>query len=113
MTILFHGTSRSFLDAILEAGVDEPSYWEDLSAAQSYADQFSDGIIIAVDSSRLLDAGLEANVQLAECYQDDDPEMYDRWISSPQTWEDSIDFFGSAVCQSRVRVEQDDIMGIA
>ena len=109
MTIFYHGTTKENLDAILEEGVNGPSYWGTRNEAEPYAD----GVLFAVDASRFSDDLLAPNNLLIESLRDDDPvgnaEVLTEWQTCPQTWEDSLRIFGSVRYDGNIDVYDNDL----
>lgn len=65
--ILFHGTSSSNIESMLENGVQPDSYWGTLEQARSFSDSFNDGVIIQADID---DEDLQASLLMAESLYD-------------------------------------------
>jgi hypothetical protein len=99
--MVYHGTFSDNLDDILENGIEAPSYWGPLETAKDYGD------LIFTKPAQELE--LEPNNQLADAYEDIDPEVYTKWYSKDRSWEDSIRWFGGAVTNNHISVDRSDI----
>lgn len=107
--VLYHGTSRRYLPSILTNGLEPPTYWGDERKAHEYANEFADGVVIAIPLSRFDASLLRPNENFVEIYQDEDPELYDEWMASGQTWQDSLNFFDSVVYHGVLEITQEDL----
>jgi len=102
--MVYHGTFIDNLDDILANGIDAPSYWGTLNTAQAYGD-----LIFKKPATEL---DLQPNDQLADAYEDVDPDLYDEWYSKPRDWKDSIEFFDGAVSNNHIIVDRNDIVHV-
>ena len=108
--ILYHGTSKKFLSDIIHDGLIPPSSWGEKWKAQNYADEFNDGIIIGVPISRFDSSLLKPNENFIDYYRENDPDLYDEWISSEQGVEDSLRLFDSIVYHDVLQITKADII---
>jgi hypothetical protein len=94
---LFHGTSSEFLDDMSENGISAPSYWTDsFEKAQEYADSYSDGVVLKVNSG---DYDFEVNMQVAQCmFENGDIDV----LPSESDLVHSLEFLEGVVCNETI-----------
>lgn len=99
---LYHGTSYENAINIIESGLSEKTYWGSRETAEDYAYSYDKPVLIKVSYDELSSL-LEPNDTLINYYMESDEEeekeIYDKWIESDQTIEDSIELFNSVILE--------------
>lgn len=101
---LYHGPRDSDLDAILEEGIDGPSYWGTYEKALEYAKD--DGRVFRVAMSEFDMSDLSYNTLLAEAMIESGNED----VAADGTWEESIAVLDSVRYDGRIYVTEANLI---
>lgn len=112
---LYHGTSYENAINMIENGLYDNTYWGDEGTAGSYADSFTDPVLIKIPLLDVIDE-IEPNHTLINYYKDneeddDNEETVLSWEESEQTAMDSLVIFGSVILPpTNLNITETDII---
>ena len=110
---LYHGIVEDLLNEILKDGINPGSYYGNEGEASRYA---TGGKMFKIDPDdyEVLpnQAMIDYHEENEEEYDEDDEYKgpYQEWLNSSQTWQDSLNIFGSVGIECRVMVSKKDII---
>lgn len=107
---IYHGVVKDHLKTILKHGINEKSYWGDISEASKYSD-VSQAFELDTDSTGY---SFLPNETLVEYYEENEPDNsgYLDWLKSKQTWQDSLKCFGSIIIEEKILPDDLEIINI-